>query len=136
MQYKITYNLDGATLSLPWTDTEDITWMDDNRTAVMSMSIPAGNFEVGKHQVGVQAVDAAGNVRSKTVTFTVDFCNHRLDGTTQCVYENEVAGIPDPVEVFPTATDPPYVIIWALAGMLLLTLIPSFMVVVTSMRSP
>ncbi len=136
MQYKITYNLDGATLSLPWTDTEDITWMDDNRTAVMSMSIPAGNFEVGKHQVGVQAVDAAGNVRSKTVTFTIDFCNHRLDGTTQCVYENEVAGIPDPVEVFPGPTDPPYVIIWALAGMLVLTMIGAFMVVVTSMRSP
>ena len=52
------------------------------------------------------------------------------------MYENEVAGIPDPVEVFPTATDPPYVIIWALAGMLLLTMIAAFMVVVTSMRSP
>ena len=136
MQYRLTYNLDGNTLSLPWTDTEEITWMDDNRTAVMSMSIPAGNFEVGKHSVGVQAVDAAGNIIAKTVTFTVDFCNHRLDGTTQCVYENEVAGIPDPVEVFPTATDPPYVIIWALAGMLLLTMIAAFMVVVTSMRSP
>ena len=136
MQYKITYNLDGETLSLPWTDTEDITWMDDNKTAVMSMSIPAGNFELGRHQVGVQAVDAAGNVRSKTVVFTIDYCNHRADGTTQCAYENQVAGIPDPVEVFPGATDPPYVIIWALAGMLVLTMIAAFMVVVTSMRSP
>ena len=136
MQYKITYNLDGETLSLPWTDTEDMTWMDDNRTAVMSMSIPAGNFAVGRHQVGVQAVDAAGNVRSKTVVFTIDFCNHKTDGSTQCVYENEVAGIPDPVEVFPGPTDPPYVIIWGLAGLLVLTMIAAFMVVVTSMRSP
>ena len=136
MQYKITYDLDGETLSLPWTDTEDITWMDDNKTAVMSMSIPSGNFAVGRHQVGVQAVDAAGNVRSKTVVFTIDYCNHKADGTTQCVYENEVAGIPDPVEVFPGATDPPYVIIWGLAGLLLLTMVAAFMVVVTSMRSP
>ena len=136
MQYKITYNLDGETLSLPWTDTEAITWMDDNQTAVMSLSIPSGNFAVGRHQVGVQAVDAAGNVRSKTVVFTVDYCNHKTDGTTQCVYENQVAGIPDPVEVFPEATDPPYVIIWGLAGLLILTMIAAFMVVTTSMRSP
>tara|TARA_B100000900_G_scaffold400487_1_gene404145 strand:- start:3807 stop:7070 length:3264 start_codon:yes stop_codon:yes gene_type:complete len=136
MQYKITYNLDGETLSLPWTDTEEITWMDDNKTAVMSMSIPSGNFAIGRHQVGVQAVDAAGNVRSKTVVFTIDYCNHKADGTTQCVYENEVAGIPDPVEVFPGATDPPYVIIWGLAGLLLLTMVAAFMVVITSMRSP
>jgi len=70
------------------------------------------------------------------VVFTIDYCNHKADGTTQCVYENEVAGIPDPVEVFPGATDPPYVIIWGLAGLLLLTMVAAFMVVITSMRSP
>ena len=135
MQYRLTYNLDGNTLSLPWTDTEEITWMDDNRTAVMSMSIPAGNFEVGKHSVGVQAVDAAGNIIAKTVTFTVDFCNHRLDGTTQWCTKTKWRASQTRSRC--SQRPPiPYVIIWALAGMLLLTMIAAFMVVVTSMRSP
>ena len=137
VQYRITYNLDGGSLSTPWADvTTGLSSSEDNRTVLVSLDFSAGNFELGRHQIAVQAIDAAGNVRSSSVIFTIDFCNHREDGSTQCQYEEALKGDPEPVVIEPGWMDPPYVLVWVMAALLLMTIIAAFGIAMTSMRAP
>jgi hypothetical protein len=103
---------------------------------LVSLDFAAGNFELGRHQISVQAIDAAGNVRTSSVIFTIDFCNHREDGSTQCQYEEALKGDPDPIVIKPGLMDPPYVFVWIMAGLLLMTIIAAIGIATTSMRTP
>jgi hypothetical protein len=137
IQYRITYNLDTGSLSTPWADvTTGLSTSEDNRTVLVSLDFAAGNFELGRHQISVQAIDAAGNVRTSSVIFTIDFCNHREDGSTQCQYEEALKGDPDPIVIKPGLMDPPYVFVWVMAGLLLMTIIAAIGIATTSMRTP
>ncbi len=137
VQYRITYNLDTGSLSTPWADvTSGLSASEDNRTVLISLDFSAGNFELGRHQISVQAIDAAGNVRASSVIFTIDFCNHRTNGTTQCQYEEALKGDPEPIVITPGLFDPPYVFVWVMAGLLLLTIVAAIGIATTSMRTP
>ena len=137
-QYKFTYNYGtGQSVSTPWTEATSVTNLNgDNSSLVLDLEFSAGNFLPGEHAVFVRAIDSAGNERSTTVVFVVDECRNRLDGTTSCNYVESLQPEPEPVIVNPSMTDPPYILVWALAGIFVLSLIVMLMVIQTSMSGP
>ena len=137
-QYRFTYNYGtGQAVSTPWTEATSVTNLaGDNSSLVLDLEFSAGNFLPGEHAVYVRAIDSAGNERSSTVIFVVDECRNRLDGTTSCNYVESLQPEPEPVIVNPSMTDPPYILVWVLAGIFVLSLIVMLMVIQTSMSGP
>ena len=137
-QYKFTYNYGtGQSVSTPWTEATSVTNLNgDNSSVVLDLDFSAGNFLPGQHAVFVRAIDSAGNERSANVVFVVDECRNRLDGTTSCNYVESLQPEPEPVVVNPSMTDPPYILVWILSGIFVLTLIVMLMVIQTSMSGP
>ena len=137
-QYKFTYNYGtGQSVSTPWTEASSVTNLNgDNSSLVLDLEFSAGNFLPGQHAVFVRAIDSAGNERSSTVVFIVDECRNRLDGTTSCNYVESLQPEPEPVIVNPSMTDPPYILVWILAGIFVLSLIVMLMVIQTGMSGP
>ena len=137
-QYRFTYNVgSGSTSTSPWTTPEEIQDISgDNSSLVMDVPINAGNFESGQHAVTFRAIDSAGNQVVSQVIFVVDNCRNRLDGTTVCNYEESLKPEPEPVIVNPSYSDPPYVMVWVLSGIVLFSLMTMLLVIRTSMKSP
>ena len=137
-QYKFTYNYGtGNTQSTPWSEATAVTNLEgDNRSMVLDMEFSAGNFEPGQHAVFVRAIDSAGNEISKNVVFVVDQCRHRLDGTTSCNYVESLQPEPEPEIIKPSMTDPPYVLVWVLTGMFVVSLLVMMLIIQTSMSGP
>jgi hypothetical protein len=137
-QYKFTYNYGtGQSISTPWTEATSVTNLNgDNSSVVLDLEFSAGNFLPGQHAVFVRAIDSAGNERSANVIFVVDECRNRLDGTTSCNYVESLQPEPEPVIVNPSMTDPPYILVWVLSGIFVLSLIVMLMVIQTSMSGP
>jgi len=137
-QYKFTYNYGtGESQSTPWSEATTVTDLDgDNRSMVLDLEFSAGNFEAGQHAVYVRAIDSAGNEVSKNVIFVVDQCRHRMDGTTSCNYVESLKPVPEPIIVTPSMSDPPYVLVWVLTGVFVVSLLVMFMILQTSMSGP
>ena len=137
-QYKFTYNYGtGQSISTPWTEATEVTnLLGDNSSLVLDLEFSAGNFLPGQHAVFVRSVDSAGNERSTSVIFVVDECRNRLDGTTSCNYVESLKDPPEAIIVEPSFTDPPYILVWVLAGIFVLSLIIMLLVISTSMSGP
>ena len=137
-QYKFTYNYGtGNSQSTPWSESTYVTDLEgDNRSMVLDMEFSAGNFEPGQHAVYVRAVDSAGNEVSKNVVFVVDQCRNRLDGTTSCNYVESLQPEPEPITIKPSMSDPPYVLVWVLTGVFVMSLIVMALIIKTSMSGP
>ena len=138
LHYKFTYNYGtGQSVSTPWTQATSVTDLNgDNSSLVLDLEFSAGNFLPGQHAVFVRALDSAGNERSSTVIFVVDECRNRLDGTTSCNYVESLQPEPEPVVIKPSMTSPPYILVWILAGIFVLSLIVMLLVIQTSMSGP
>jgi|TARA_B100001094_G_scaffold154848_1_gene149833 hypothetical protein len=137
-QYKFTYNYGTSeSISTPWTEATEVTNLEgDNSSLVLDIEFTAGNFLPGEHAVFVRAIDSAGNERSTYVIFVVDECRNRLDGTTSCNYVESLKPEPEPVIVNPSMTDPPYILVWILSGIFILSVIVMIMVIQSSMSGP
>ena len=137
-QYRFTYNFGtGASSTSPWTTPTILQDLNgDNSSLVMDEDINSGNFESGQHAVTFRAVDSAGNEVFSQVIFVVDNCRNRVDGTTVCNYEESLKPEPEPVIVNPSFSDPPYVMVWALSGIVFFSLITMLLVIRTSMKTP
>ena len=136
MQVRFVQNYGTAnTVSEPWRNVTGLTIGEDGEWAI-NMDFSSGNYLTGTHQVSVKAMDTAGNVRTASVLFVVDWCRHREDGETICDYENPVPDEPDVVYPELNMTDPPYMIAWVTAGISVLAVIVSLMVISTSMSGP
>ena len=70
------------------------------------------------------------------MTFIVDNCRNRLDGTTVCNYVESLKDEPEPVIVNPSFSDPPYIMVWILSAVVLFSIILMLVVIQTSMRGP
>ena len=103
---------------------------------MLDEDINSGNFESGEHAVTFRAIDTAGNEITSQVVFVVDNCRNRLDGTTVCNYVESLKPEPEPVIVNPSFTDPPYIMVWVLSGLVLFSIIIMLIVIQTSMRGP
>ena len=119
----------------PWRDATGVTITEDGDW-IMEMAFSSGNFEPGKHEVSVRATDVAGNQRISKVIFITDNCIHDDFGETICSYTNPVPE--DPGVIYPelNATDPPYMIAWVTAGISLLAVMVSLIVISTAMSGP
>ena len=139
-QYKLVYHYGGVSgnaLSTPWSDADGITDLNgDNTSLTMDLDLTSGSFSPGLHAVSVRAIDSAGNEVTKTVQFIVDYCRNTLNGTTYCSYEEQLAPPLEPLVIEPGFTDPPYVIVWAIAGLTILSWIVALMVISTGMSGP
>ena len=137
-QYRFTYNYgSGSASTSPWTTPTQIQDLDgDNSSLVMDEDINSGNFESGQHAVVFRAVDSAGNEVFSQVVFVVDNCRNTLVGTTVCNYEESLKPDPEPVIVNPSFSDPPYVMVWILSGIVFFSLVTMLLVIRTSMKTP
>ncbi|MEK9695402.1 MAG: hypothetical protein VW270_06525, partial [Candidatus Poseidoniales archaeon] len=139
-QYRFTYHYGGqtgTTVSTEWSDLTGITDIDGDGSALTAnMDVAAGNFGLGYHRLTIMVEDTAGNQNMANVDFTIDFCRNTINGTTICEVIKEVEGIPDPVEVKPTFTDPPYVVVWIVAAINLFAILVSMLVIKTGMSGP
>ena len=139
-QYKLVYHYGGVSgnaLSTPWSDADGITDLNgDNTSLTMDLDLTSGSFSPGQHAVSVRAIDSAGNEVTKTVQFIVDYCRNTLNGTTYCSYEEQLAPPLEPLVIEPGFTDPPYVVVWAIAGLTILAWIVALMVISTGMSGP
>jgi len=139
-QYKLVYHYGGVSgnaLSTPWSDVDGITDLNgDNTSLTMDLDLTSGSFSPGQHAVSVRAIDSAGNEVTKTVQFIVDYCRNTLNGTTYCSYEEQLAPPLEPLVIEPGFTDPPYVVVWAIAGLTVLAWIVALMVISTGMSGP
>jgi len=139
-QYKLVYHyggISGNALSTPWSNADGITDLNgDNTSLTMDLDLTSGSFSPGQHAVSVRAIDSAGNEVTKTVQFIVDYCRNTLDGTTYCSYEEQLAPPLEPLVIEPGFTDPPYVVVWAIAGLTILAWVVALMVISTGMSGP
>ena len=137
-QYRFIYNYgSGAASTSPWTNPQNLQDINgDYSSLVIDDNINSGNFESGQHSVTFRAIDTAGNEISSQVVFVVDNCRNRLDGTTVCNYVESLKPDPEPVVVNPSFSDPPYIMVWVLSGVVLFSIITMLVVIQTSMRGP
>ena len=137
-QYRFTYNYgSGAVSTSPWTIPQNLQDLyGDNSSIVIDEKINSGNFDPGQHSVTFRAIDTAGNEVSSQVIFVVDQCRNTLNGTTVCNYVEALKPDPEPVIVNPSFSDPPYIMVWVLSGLVLFSIIIMFVVIQTSMRGP
>ena len=137
-QYRFTYNYgSGAVSTSPWTIPQNLQDLyGDNSSIVIDEKINSGNFDPGQHSVTFRAIDTAGNEVSSQVIFVVDQCRNTLNGTTVCNYVEALKPDPEPVIVNPSFSDPPYIMVWVLSGLVLFSIIIMLVVIRTSMRGP
>ncbi|DAC58279.1 MAG TPA: hypothetical protein D7I08_04280, partial [Candidatus Poseidoniales archaeon] len=139
-QYRFTYHYGGTTgtsQSTPWADLTGITYLDqNNRTLTADMDVSTGNFDEGIHRLSIRATDGAGNEVQSSVQFMVDTCVNDINGTVRCVVDEGLAPVPEPEVITPSFSDPPYVVVWAIAAVNLLAIIVSLLIVQTSMSGP
>ena len=139
-QYRFTYHFGGTTgtsQSTPWADLTGITYLDENnRTLTANMDVSTGNFDEGIHRLSVRATDGAGNEVQRNVQFLVDVCQNDINGTTDCRLDQRLAPTPEPEVITPSFSDPPYVVVWAIAVVNLLAIIVSLMIIQTGMSGP
>ena len=139
-QYRFTYHFGGTTgtsQSTPWADLTGITYLDENnRTLTANMDVSTGNFDEGIHRLSVRATDGAGNEVQRNVQFLVDVCQNSINGTTDCRLDQRLAPTPEPEVITPSFSDPPYVVVWAIAAVNLLAIIVSLMIIQTGMSGP
>ncbi len=102
----------------------------------MDLDLTSGSFSPGQHAVSVRAIDSAGNEVTKTVQFIVDYCRNTPNGTTYCSYEEQLAPPLEPLVIEPGFTDPPYVVVWVIASLTIVSWIVSSMVISTAMSGP
>ena len=119
----------------PWRNVTGLT-INENGDWTIEMVVSAGSYLPGVHQVSVKAFDSAGNQETAEVKFVTDWCRHRDDGSTICEYTNPVQADPDVVYPELNATDPPYMIAWVTAGLSLLAVIASLVVISSAMSGP
>jgi len=136
MRFVQNYGNSDSMVTEPWRNATGIT-ISEEGDWTMQMVFPSGNFLPGIHEVSVKAIDSAGNERTSKVKFAVDWCIHRVsDGTTICEHSNPVAEEPETIYPELNATDPPYMIAWVTAGVSLLAVLVSLVVIVTAMSGP
>ncbi len=139
-QYKLVYHYGGVSgnaLATPWSNADGITDLNgDNTSLTMDLDLTSGSFSPGQHAVSVRAIDSAGNEVTETVQFIVDYCRNTLNGTTFCSYEEQLAPPLEPLVIEPGFTDPPYVVVWVIAGMTIIAWIVALMVISTGMSGP
>ncbi len=137
-QYRFTYNYgSGASSTSPWTNPQNLQDLyGDNSSLVIDEKINSGNFDAGQHSVTFRAIDTAGNEVSSQVVFVVDNCRNTRNGTTVCNYVEALKPEPEPVIVTPSFSDPPYIMVWVLSGVVLFSIIIMLAVIQTTMRGP
>ena len=140
LQYRFTFNyggLTGITGTSPWADAEGITDVEgDLSTLVSDMEFSAGTFDAGQHAITVRGIDTAGNEVSQRVVFVVDFCRNNLEGETVCTFEEDLKEAPEPEQITPSLSDPPYLLVWIAVAVNILLFIVALMIVQTSMSGP
>ncbi len=140
LQYRFTFNyggLTGITSTSPWADAEGITDVEqDMSTLVSDMDFSAGTFDAGQHAITVRGIDTAGNEVSQRVVFVVDFCRNNLEGETICTFEEDLKEAPEPEQITPSMSDPPYLLVWIAVAVNILLFIVALMIVQTSMSGP
>ena len=135
MRFVQNYGTDSS-VTEPWRNVTGLTINEDGDWTI-EMEFSSGNFLPGVHEVSVKAIDSAGNERTSKVQFVTDWCRQRVsDGATICEYENPVAEEPDTIYPELNATDPPYMIAWVTAGVSLLAVLVSLIVITTAMSGP
>ena len=140
LQYRFTFNyggLTGITSTSPWADAGGITDVEqDMSTLVSDMDFSAGTFDAGQHAITVRGIDTAGNEVSQRVVFVVDFCRNNLEGETICTFEEDLKEAPEPEQITPSMSDPPYLLVWIAVAVNILLFIVALMIVQTSMSGP
>ena len=140
LQYRFTFNyggLTGITSTSPWADAEGITDVEEDlSTLVSDMDFSAGTFDAGQHAITVRGIDTAGNEVSQRVVFVVDFCRNNLNGETVCTFEEDLKEDPEPEQITPSLSDPPYLLVWIAVAVNILLFIVALMIVQTSMSGP
>ena len=137
VQIRFVRNLDANRVEEPWQNVIDVTVSDivDNGIT-FQLDKSSTNFEIGRHKLEILVIDNAGNEVPYSVTFTVDNCQQTADATTECEYARSLT----PVQGAPAAevgiTDPPYIIVFALAGFNLLVFILMIGVLSVSSSAP
>ena len=127
----------GITSTSPWADAEGITDVEgDLSTLVSDMDFSAGTFDAGQHAITVRGIDTAGNEVSQRVVFVVDFCRNNLEGETVCTFEEDLKEAPEPEQITPSLSDPPYLLVWIAVAVNILLFIVALMIVQTSMSGP
>ena len=119
----------------PWRNVTGLTINEDGDWTI-EMEFSSGNYVPGVHEVSVKAVDSAGNEKIAKVQFITDNCVHRDDGATKCDYTDPVRDDAETVYAELNATDPPYMIAWITAGVSLLAVLVSLVVIATAMSGP
>ena len=120
----------------PWRDVTDLT-INEEGDWTIQMEFNSANYLPGVHELSVKAVDSAGNEKITKVQFVTDNCVQRQsDGATVCDYSDPVQE--DAETIYPelNATDPPYMIAWVTAGVSLLAVLVSLLVISTTMAAP
>jgi flagellar basal body-associated protein FliL len=140
IQYRFTFNyggLTGITSTSPWADAEGITDVEeDMSTLVSDMDFSAGTFDAGQHAITVRGIDTAGNEVKQQVVFVVDYCRNNLNGETICTFEEDLKAEPEPEQITPSMSDPPYLLVWIAVAVNVLLFIVALMIVQTSMSGP
>ena len=137
VQIRFVRNLDASRVEEPWQNVIDVTTSDvvDNGIT-FQLDKSSTNFEIGRHKLEIMVIDNAGNEVPYSVTFTVDNCQQSADATTECEYARSLTPVqaapPEEVEL----TDPPYIIVFALAGFNLLVFILMIAVLSISSSAP
>jgi hypothetical protein len=130
------YGATGA-VNEPWRNVTGLNILNENNNEwSFQMDFAAGNFEFGKHQVIIRAIDSAGNTKDENVIFVVDWCRHREDGETICENENPVPDDPEVIYTDPSFGDAPYTIVWIISGVSIFSLIVAAMILITSLSAP
>ena len=140
LQYRFTFNyggLTGVTSTSPWANAEGVTDVEgDLSTLVSDMDFSAGTFDAGQHAITVRGIDTAGNEVSQRVVFIVDFCRNNLNGETVCTFEEDLKAAPEPEQITPSLSDPPYLLVWVAVAVNIILFIVALMIVQTSMSGP
>ena len=120
----------------PWRDVTGLTINEDGDWTI-EMVFNSANYLPGIHELSVKAIDSAGNEKISKVQFVTDNCVQRKsDGATVCEYSDPVQE--DAETIYPelNATDPPYMIAWITAGVSLLAVLVSLVVISSAMAAP
>jgi len=134
LQIKFTYNYRQANQATsPWMNFADsqLTWYDNS--VAFTYSISSADFQPGEHRVEIKVTDYGGNERQAGVTFLVDSCHHTVNGTTVCAYELAIKPEPEPIIEEVSFSDPPYIFVFGLAGLNVLSFILVLLVMTIAM---
>ena len=119
----------------PWRNVTGLT-INEEGDWTIEMEFSSGNYLPGVHELSVKAVDSAGNEKISKVQFVTDNCVHREDGATICDFSNPVENDAETIYAELNATDPPYMIAWVTAGVSLLAVLVSLVVIASAMSGP